>query len=78
MNLAEHPTVRHFHETRRQANSRHPLLSMPPGCVNCASIAGPTTLGLVEIGRPGSGRPARRHPAVLSRRRRRCSASSAA
>ena len=45
MNLAEHPTVRHFHESHGERpgppSRRSP--SMRRGCVNCASTAGPTT-----------------------------------
>ncbi len=45
MNLAEHPTVRRFHESQANApappSRRSP--SMRPGCVNCAWTAGPTT-----------------------------------
>ena len=77
MNLAEHPTVRRFHESDQPpATPSRRNRSMRPGCVNCAWTAGPTT--------PAWSRSAARPwttsgttSCVLSRPPRRSSASSA-
>ena len=53
MKLADHPTVRRIRlKTVTAPSRRSRSRSMRHGCGNCASTAGPTTSGLVEIGRP--------------------------